>query len=232
MKKKVIAGLVCVSIIGIGASVLVQQMGAKDTDAVKTDYEVSEVSNQNVSELREISKDKNQKIEAHVSELYLTEAQLINSSDVIVRGTITECLGEYTLTFQDNNKEYEADRRLYEFELEETLKGNPEKDMKIAIGAVMPEDTFEIGEEFIWCLDKAENDYEGAYQVVSFSQGILSESGEKFESVKSGETYDVSGFKQMIREVEAYNAGNADISVDSAIEEELTEKNYQISLEE
>ncbi|SFR62147.1 hypothetical protein [Anaeromicropila populeti] len=174
-----------------------EQTQPKETGII---YGENETSNKvEISELRAVSDNKSAHVVCDTIEVLLTDAQLVDLSTIIVKGKVTECLGEYTYTLtEDGRAPFSTVRKLYNFELTDTLKGIPEEDMKLATGPAAREDAFEIGKEYIWCLYPMEGDYEGAYEPVSYACGLLSIDSEQL----SPKRLTLTELKELIQKIE------------------------------
>lgn len=128
------------------------------------------------SNFRKIDESKNDSLKREIltTEVLLSTEQLIDDSILIVRGKITEKLGEYDYEGLTNEYgEYPKHlRSLYDFESTEVLKGEQLENITISFYDSYFYDSLELNKEYVFCLYHLVGDYKNAYSILG-SQGIL-----------------------------------------------------------
>lgn len=179
---------------------------------VKIMISKSQYYNKNVSELRTNNNEINRTFTFFTeSEVRLSPVQLIDEAHIVVRGKIQEQIGEYDYYgISENNETYTITRSLYDFNLEEVLKGDKLNSITISIPRSNLSQRLEINKEYILCLFHLKGDYENAYSLISFSQGIYTVDNNILTNM-ADDTFTIDEYKDIINEVKEKNEKGIEI---------------------
>jgi hypothetical protein len=157
-------------------------------------------SNIKTGELHPITSQASTGVLITVMEAGLTDEELINASDIIVRGKITKVLGEYEYIVGTDDNAITFQRINYDFDLYEVLKGDNVNNITISFTGDMVMGAPEFNKEYVFCLYHTDGDLENAYSFVSLTQGnfLVSSDG----TISSNKTMKLEDFKDKIREIE------------------------------
>jgi hypothetical protein len=140
-------------------------------------------------------------------EIELTAEQLIDKSDFVVIGEITEKLKDFDYKGYYKSEYDSEDSQLlcslYNVEIKEVLKGEDMKNVRITFGGNSLPDLIEYNTKYIICLKKAPYMEEDVY-CASINQGIFSIMDDGIKN-KVGMSYKINDFKKEIEMVKEKN---------------------------
>lgn len=149
----------------------------------------------------------NPTISVTFSEIELTAEQLIDKSDFVVVGEITEKIKDFD--YKDYYKsEYDSEDSqllcsLYNVEIKEVLKGEDMKNVRLTFGGNSLPDLIEYNTKYIICLEKAPYMEDDVY-CASINQGVFSIKDDGIKN-KLDMSYKINDFKKEIEKVKEKN---------------------------
>jgi hypothetical protein len=209
-RKKIYIGFISTVMIVLGMFALSYYFSYNNGE---DDIRASELRPMSSSSNNTVNKKNNNSTMTVASEIVVTNEQLIDMSDIIVKGKIIKALGKYDLELDYFGETALIERVNYEFELSEVLKGEKIKNITISCtGGFLP-NGIELNNEYVLCLTHIQGDYKDAYSFVSPSQGsfevVSDEMKSSFRKIK------VDDFKKDIKAVIEKN--NKGIEIKSPI---------------
>lgn len=140
--------------------------------------------------------------------------KLIDDSLLIVKGNLKDIIGvyDYSLVIEDGSI-ITVTRCLYDFDLIDVLKGNDSEIKNVKISIPESYASLKTNKEYVFCLYKAYNDYDGAYCLTGGTyQGSFSINNSTINSINNSindgiitnntnDEYTLDEFKNLIDDV-------------------------------